>query len=89
MIDLYDDCMNLLRREKERQEKARAYYAEHYTNLFEDEERHTNTVGGKLCASPIFAGTNETLKYWSCDVILSAPHGKDAGKRLEYSEENV
>ena len=44
-IDLDDDCMNLLIREKERQEKARAYYAEHYTNLFEDEERHINTVG--------------------------------------------
>jgi len=26
-----DDCMDLLRREKEHQEKSKAYYDEHYT----------------------------------------------------------
>jgi len=44
-IDLDDDCMDLLRREKERQDKARAYYVQHYTINYMDEQRQINAVG--------------------------------------------
>ena len=48
-IDLDEDCLDLLRREKARQEKAREYYAEHYTKVFIDGDNRLNTVGeGKL-----------------------------------------
>jgi len=37
--------MELLRRAKAQQEKAKAYYDEHYTNYFINDKRQLNTVG--------------------------------------------
>jgi len=42
-IDLDQDCMDLLRRERERQERLKKYYAEHYTILYVNEDRQLNT----------------------------------------------
>jgi len=45
------ECMELLKREKARQEKAKAYYEEHYTDYFVNDKRQLNTAGdGKLVA---------------------------------------
>ena len=38
-IDLDKDCMGLLEREKEVQRKSKEYYGEHYTLLYENEDR--------------------------------------------------
>ena len=43
-IDLDMDCMDLLKREKERQKQSKTYYAEHYTILYSNEERQLNTA---------------------------------------------
>jgi len=37
--------MSLLKREKERQEQSKKYYAEHYTVIYINEERQLNTTG--------------------------------------------
>ena len=48
-IDLDEECMELLKREREKQIKAKDYYAELYTMNYESENRHLNTTGdGKL-----------------------------------------
>jgi len=44
-IDLDDACMDLLRREKGRQAKAKNYYAEHHTRNYVDDENQLNTAG--------------------------------------------
>ncbi|RFZ76772.1 hypothetical protein DS742_22015 [Lacrimispora amygdalina] len=37
--------LDILKRAKDNQERSRAYYAEYYTILFEDDKRHINTEG--------------------------------------------
>ena len=48
-IDLDAECMELLKRERDKQIKAKDYYTELYTENYENEERHLNTTdGGKF-----------------------------------------
>ncbi len=51
VIKVDSGLMALLKREKERQDKAREYYGEFYTNYFEDEHRYLNTEG---IGTPVF-----------------------------------
>lgn len=44
-IELDADTMELLKREKERQERARAYYGKHYTRLYVNDKHQLNTTG--------------------------------------------
>ena len=44
-IDLAKQCMELLRREKERQDVARLYYGQRYTLIYVNEDNHLNTNG--------------------------------------------
>ena len=51
IIDMDEEFMELLRREKERQAKAKEYYGELYTLYYENENRELNTVGD---GKPVF-----------------------------------
>jgi len=44
-IDMDPECMNLLRREREKQIKAKDYYADLYTINYVNENRQLNTTG--------------------------------------------
>ena len=44
-IDLDEECIKLLKRENDRQVKAKDYYGEFYTNNFVNENRQLNTSG--------------------------------------------
>ena len=43
-IDLYFETVELLKRGKERQDRAKIYYGEHYTHLFMNNKRQWNTT---------------------------------------------
>ena len=48
-IEIDDDLVELLRREKDRQDRARKYYSERFVKLYENEKRIINSNGdGKL-----------------------------------------
>ena len=44
-LTMDQECMELLKRAKEKQEKSKAYYEDHYTNYFANEKRQLNTTG--------------------------------------------
>ena len=44
-IDLDEEAINLLKREKARQMRAEEYYRDHYTRLYVNEKRQLNTTG--------------------------------------------
>ncbi|MFT3951751.1 MAG: tyrosine-type recombinase/integrase [Oscillospiraceae bacterium] len=60
-IKLDQELMDLLKRERERQERARQYYAEHYTVYYEDEKRLLNTAANGKQIDFVAVRENGTL----------------------------
>jgi integrase len=52
-IEIDDEFVSLLAREKIRQERARIYYAEHFINLYENENMEVNSLGEGLEIHPV------------------------------------
>lgn len=60
-IDVDLEFMELLKREKQKQERARDYYAEHYTVLYENDRRQIHTAGDGKVIHPVAVRENGEL----------------------------
>ena len=82
LIDLDRETVNLLLREKERQDKAKVYYAEHYTHLYINKDRQLNTVEDGSPVYPVMVHENgEFIIPRSMQHTSGVIH-----KQLEYTE---
>lgn len=67
IVDLDDDLTDLLIREKEKHEKAAAYYDKHYTRYYVDEQL---TYDGNIPSIPPKPMNTITQNYTDCEIHL-------------------
>lgn len=61
VVEIDNDLYDVLVRERDKQERARVFYQDMYTNQYEDEKRRINTEGKGTIIHPIAIRENGTL----------------------------